>query len=150
MSVTGLVLRVHDAIYQATDGRIGHSMIGVPTLLLRTTGRRTGATRTNSLVYARDGENYLVVPSNGGADQPPAWLYNVRAKPEVEVQVGRERRAGTARIVESSDPDYARLWKIVNDNNHDRYNGYQRKTSRSIQVVVVTPGGAATPSAPAT
>ncbi len=85
MSVTGLVLRVHDALYQGTDGRIGHRMIGVPTLLLRTTGRRSGATRTNSLVYARDGSDYLLVPSNGGADQPPAWLHNLRANPEVEV-----------------------------------------------------------------
>lgn len=139
MTVTGLVLRVHDALYQRTDGRVGHRMIGVPTLLLRTTGRRSGATRTNSLVYARDGADYLVVPSNGGADQPPAWLHNLRAHPEVEVQVGRERRKGTARIVEQSDPDHARLWQLVNENNHDRYNGYQRQTSRPIAVVVVSP-----------
>jgi deazaflavin-dependent oxidoreductase (nitroreductase family) len=138
MSITGLVLRVHDAIYQRTDGRVGHGMIGVPTLMLRTTGRRSGAVRTNSLVYARDGSDYLLVPSNGGADQPPAWLHNLRANPEVEVQVGRERLKGTARIVEASDPDYARLWQIVNENNHDRYNGYQRQTSRPIPVVVVS------------
>jgi F420H(2)-dependent quinone reductase len=139
MSVTGLVLRLHDALYQRTDGRVGHRMIGVPTLLLRTTGRRSGATRTNSLVYARDGSDYLLVPSNGGADQPPAWLHNLRAHPGVEVQVGRERQKGTARIVEPTDPDYARLWQIVNENNHDRYNGYQRQTSRPIPVVVVSP-----------
>ncbi|HET8673357.1 MAG TPA: nitroreductase family deazaflavin-dependent oxidoreductase [Thermoleophilaceae bacterium] len=139
MSVTGLVLRVHDALYQRSDGRIGHRMIGVPTLLLRTTGRRSGATRTNSLVYARDGGDYLVVPSNGGADQPPAWLHNLRANPEVEVQVGRERQKARARIVEQSDPDHARLWQLVNENNHDRYNGYQRQTSRPIPVVVVSP-----------
>ena len=138
MSVTGLVLRVHDAIYQRTDGRVGHRMIGVPTLMLRTTGRRSGATRTNSLVYARDGSDYLLVPSNGGADQPPAWLHNLRANPEVEVQVGRERLKGSARIVDASDPDYARLWQVVNENNHDRYNGYQRQTSRPIPVVVVS------------
>jgi F420H(2)-dependent quinone reductase len=138
MSITSLVLQLHDAIYQRTDGRIGHGMIGVPTLLLRTTGRRSGAIRTNSLVYARDGDDYLVVPSNGGSDQPPAWLRNLRANPEVEVQIGRQRRNGTARIVEPSDPDYGRMWKLVNENNHDRYNGYQKLTSRPIQVVVVT------------
>ncbi len=54
MSLTSQVLRVHQRIYEATDGRVGHGMIGVPTLLLRTTGRRSGATRTNALVYARD------------------------------------------------------------------------------------------------
>ena len=139
MSLTSQVLRVHEALYKGTDGRIGHRMIGVPTLLLRTTGRRSGVTRTNSLVYARDGADYLVVASNGGADRPPAWLHNLRAKPEVEIQIGRERRAATARIVEPSDPDYQRLWKLVNEHNRDRYSAYQAKTTRPIPVVAVTP-----------
>src|SRR4051812_47912299 len=139
MSVTAKSLRVHERIYKATDGRVGHNMIGVPTLLLRTTGRRSGATRTNGLVYARDGADYLVVPSNGGADKPPAWLHNLRANPDVEIQVGRDRQKGTARIVEPSDPDYERLWKIVNENNRDRYYAYQKQTDRPIPVVAVTP-----------
>jgi deazaflavin-dependent oxidoreductase (nitroreductase family) len=139
MSVTSQVLRVHEKLYKGTDGRVGHKMIGVPTLLLRTTGRRSGATRTNGLVYARDGQDYLVVPSNGGADKAPGWLHNVRAKPDVEVQVGRERSKGSARVVEPSDPDYERLWKIVNENNKDRYTAYQEKTARPISVVAVTP-----------
>lgn len=140
MSVTGWVLRVHERVYVASDGRLGHGMIGVPTLLLRTTGRRSGATRTNALVYAKDGDDLVVVPSNGGADQAPAWLHNLRANPGVEVQTGRERRPGTARVVERGDPDHERLWRLVNDNNRDRYDGYQRKTSRPIPVVVITPG----------
>ena len=88
----------------------------------------------------RDGDDYLVVASKGGSDQAPAWLYNVQAEPEVEVQVGRERRPGTARVIESSDPDYDRLWKLVNDNNRDRYTAYQTQTSRPIPVIAVTPG----------
>ena len=114
-------------------------MIGVPTLLLRTTGRRSGATRTNALVYARDGNDYLLVASNGGADRPPGWLHNVRAEPEVEIQVGRERQAATARIIEPSDPSYDRLWKVVNGNNRDRYTAYQKKTARPIPVIAITP-----------
>ena len=139
MSVTGQFLRLHEQLYKRTDGRVGHHMIGVPTLLLRTTGRRSGATRTNGLVYARDGDDYLVVASNGGADRHPAWLHNVRANPDVEIQVGRERRKGAARVLGPSDPDYERLWKIVNGNNKDRYTAYQKQTSRPIPVVVVTP-----------
>jgi deazaflavin-dependent oxidoreductase (nitroreductase family) len=135
----GQVLRVHEKLYKGTDGRVGHKMIGVPTLLLRTTGRRSGATRTNALVYARDGDDFLVVPSNGGADKPPAWLHNLKANPDVQVQIGRERRQGTAKVVEPTDPDYERLWKIVNENNKDRYYAYQKLTSRPIPVVVVTP-----------
>jgi len=139
MSVTAQVLRVHEAIYKRTGGRIGHKMIGVPTLLLGTIGRRSGAQRTNALVYARDGDDYLVVASNGGADKPPGWYFNLREKPDVEVQIGRERRPAVARILEPSDPDYERLWKIVNDNNRDRYNGYKKMTSRPIPVVALTP-----------
>ena len=139
MSLFSYALRVHEKLYTATDGRIGHRMLGVPTLLLRTTGRRSGVTRTNGLVYARDGAGYLVVASKGGADQPPAWLLNLQAKPEVEIQIGRQRRKGISRVVEPSDPDYARLWKIVNENNGDRYTAYQEATSRPIPVVVITP-----------
>src|SRR2546421_8473949 len=139
MSITGQVLRLHEALYKRTDGRVGHRMIGVPTLLLRTTGRRSGATRTNGLVYARDGDSHLVVASNGGADRAPAWLYNLRAKPEVGIQVRRERLTGTARVIEPSDPDYERLWRIVNENNRDRYTAYQEKTARPIPVIEIKP-----------
>ena len=139
MSLTSQVLRLHEQIYKRTDGRLGHNMIGVPTLLLRTTGRRSGATRTNGLVYARDGDDYLVVASKGGSDQAPGWLHNLLANPDVEVQVGRERRSGTARAVQPGDPDYERLWAIVNENNSDRYAAYQKQTDRPIPVVIVTP-----------
>jgi deazaflavin-dependent oxidoreductase (nitroreductase family) len=139
MSLFSTVLRVHDNLYKATDGRVGHRLLGVPTLLLRTTGRRSGTIRTISLVYAHDGADYLVVASKGGSDQPPAWLLNLEAKPEVEIQIGRERQQATSRVVEPSDPDYARLWKIVNENNGDRYTAYQSETSRPIPVVAITP-----------
>jgi deazaflavin-dependent oxidoreductase (nitroreductase family) len=139
MSVTAQVLKVHERLYKATDGRLGHKMIGVPTLLLRTTGRKSGQPRTNALVYAKDGDDLLVVASNGGADKPPAWLFNLEAKPEVEVQIGRQKQAATARALRPGDPDYDRLWKIVNENNKDRYNGYKKMTDRPIPIVVVTP-----------
>ena len=139
MSVTGQVLRVHETVYVATGGRVGHRVLGVPALLLRTTGRRSGLTRTNSLVYARDGDDYLVVASNGGADRSPAWLHNLRAQPEVEIQVGRERRPATARIIERSDPTHERLWKLVNAGNRDRYTAYQSKTTRPIPIVAIRP-----------
>src|ERR687887_2154374 len=98
-ALTGQVLRLHERLYERSAGRVGHRMLGVPTLLLRTTGRRSGATRTNALVYARDGDAYLLVASNGGADRPPAWLHNLRADSDVEIQIGRHRRKGTARVV---------------------------------------------------
>ena len=139
MSVTSQVLRLHERLYIATDGRIGQGWLGVSSLLLRTTGRRSGVTRTNGLVYARDGDDYLVVPSNGGADRAPAWLHNLKADPAVEIQIGRERGSATARVIERADPDFERLWAVVNDNNRDRYRAYQEKTARPIPVVALTP-----------
>ena len=65
-------LHLHQAIYERTDGRLGHNLLGTRCLLLRTTGAKTGVTRTNGLVYARDGADYLVVASFGGARRPRA------------------------------------------------------------------------------
>jgi len=135
----GGALRVHAFLYERSDGRVGHRLLGVPTLLLRTTGRRSGKPRTNALVYAPDGGRYLVVPSNGGADSAPGWLHNLRAQPSVKIQQGRERRAARAEVIEHEHPDFARLWKAVNDNNAGRYDGYQRRTDRAIPVVALTP-----------
>jgi deazaflavin-dependent oxidoreductase (nitroreductase family) len=133
------VLNVHQWLYSRSGGRIGHRLIGVPALLLRSTGRKSGLVRTSALVYAKDGDSYLLVASNGGADRPPGWLFNIQAQPKVEIQVGTVIRSATAAVVKAGDPGYPRLWKAVNDNNHGRYGGYQAKTSRPIPVVVVTP-----------
>jgi deazaflavin-dependent oxidoreductase (nitroreductase family) len=132
-------LRLHQAIYEATDGRIGHRMIGVPTLLLRTVGRKSGQTRTAALVYASDDGRYVVVGSNGGADRSPGWIFNVRANPDVEVQIKRRRSKATAEVIGPDSADYARLWKLVNAKNRGRYDAYQRKTQRPIPLMVLTP-----------
>lgn len=137
-SVLHTTLRVHGLIYERTDGLVGHRLLGVPCLLLRTTGRKSGQTRTNSLVYARDGERYLVVASKGGDPRAPAWLLNLRTKPQVEVQIGRTRFQATATEIAAGDPDYPRLWKVVNDNNGNRYDAYQSKTTRPIPLVALS------------
>lgn len=131
-------LRVHAFVYEHSDGLIGHRVLGVPCLMLRTTGRKTGQIRTNSLVYAEDGDRYLVVASKGGDPKAPAWLLNLRATPEVEVQVGRTRFRASASEIAAGDPDYARVWKLVNDGNANRYEAYQKKTTRAIPVVALS------------
>jgi deazaflavin-dependent oxidoreductase (nitroreductase family) len=141
-SVGTRFLGLHQAIYEATGGRIGHRAIGVPCLLLYTTGRKSGQRRTNALVYAKEGSDFVVVASNGGADRAPGWFHNVRADPAVEIRVGRDLSAAKARVVEQGDPDYPRLWKLVNDRNHRRYDSYQKKTARPIPLVVITPQAA--------
>jgi F420H(2)-dependent quinone reductase len=139
-AIQGPLLKLHQRLYEGSDGRVGHGMIGVPTLLLRSTGRRTGASRCNALVYAADGADYVLVASNGGSDRGPGWLFNVRAKPEVEIQVGRKRSPGAARVLEPGDDDYDRLWRLVNEKNHGRYDAYQAGTERPIPLVLVSPG----------
>ncbi|MBF6331760.1 nitroreductase family deazaflavin-dependent oxidoreductase [Nocardia transvalensis] len=134
------VLRVHQWVYEKSDGLVGHRLLmGNPTLLLRTVGRRTGLARVNALTYARDGADYVVVASNGGSPRPPGWLANVKAKPECEIQVGRRRTPVTARATYRDDPDYARRWALADKANHGRYAQYQKMTDRTIAVVVLSP-----------
>jgi deazaflavin-dependent oxidoreductase (nitroreductase family) len=142
MSFASAFLRLHQAVYERTDGRLGHRLIGVPSLILRSTGRRSGQTRAAVLTYASDPGGYVVVASNGGQDAPPAWLHNVRADHKVAIQVGRRRSSGTARIIEAGDPDYPRLWRLVNEVNHGRYDSYQQRTARPIALVMLTPAAA--------
>lgn len=136
----GAFVRVHDAVYQGSRGWVGHRIPGAPnSLLLHTVGAKTGLPRTHSLSYARDGADYLVVASNGGDRRSPAWFHNLKANPRVDINVGRRRLTVTASAVLPDDPDYARLWRIVNANNANRYDGYQAKTTRPIPVIRLTP-----------
>ena len=91
--------------------------------------------------YALDGDTYLVVASNGGDRRSPGWYHNLKARDGVEINVGRQRFSATARAVLPDDPEYARLWRIVNANNADRYDRYQAKTDRPIAVVRITASG---------
>ena len=114
-------------------------MIGVPSLLMTSVGRKTGERRTAALVYAKDGDSFVVVASNGGADRPPGWLYNIKAHPSVEVQIGRRSFDATAEAVDADDVRYPALWRLVNQRNHGRYDSYQAKTTRPIALVRLTP-----------
>jgi deazaflavin-dependent oxidoreductase (nitroreductase family) len=132
-------LKVHQAVYEHSRGLLGHRLLLMPTLLLRSTGRRSGLTRTNALVYGRDAGRYLVCASNGGHDLPPAWALNVEADPQVEIQVGVRRTAATATVLRPDDPDYHRLFAICNKANRGQFAAYQKKTERPLPVVVLTP-----------
>lgn len=134
------LLKMHDVIYQRSNGLIGHRIPGMaPHLLLHTVGAKTGLARTTSLSYAKDGNSYLVVASKGGDATAPGWYFNLKKQPEIEINAGARRFPVTARIVMPDDSDYPRLWEIVNKNNHNVYRGYQTRTTRPIPVIVLTP-----------
>ncbi len=79
----------HTWVYRTTRGRLGRRLLWVPCQVLITTGRKTAKTQETALVYAEDGDRYVVVASNAGADHAPGWLHNLLSKPEVEAYVGR-------------------------------------------------------------
>nr|WP_281248363.1 nitroreductase family deazaflavin-dependent oxidoreductase [Cryptosporangium aurantiacum] len=132
-SPTGWVAK-HVRSYLDTDGRVGHNYHGSPTLLLTTRGRRTGALRRTALIYGRDGENYLLVASNGGADRHPAWYLNLTADPAVTVQVGSEVFAATARTADAAEK--AALWERMTE-VFPRYDLYRTKTERDLPLVIL-------------
>jgi deazaflavin-dependent oxidoreductase (nitroreductase family) len=126
----------HVRRYQETDGEVGYIWNGATTLLLTTTGRTTGQPRTTPLIFARDGDDYLVVASMGGAPQHPNWYKNLTANAEAHVQVRGEHldvRASTA-----TEDEKPRLWEIVTA-QWPNYDVYQTRTEREIPVVVLTP-----------
>jgi deazaflavin-dependent oxidoreductase (nitroreductase family) len=129
-------LSIYQWLYEKTDGRFTW-LAGLPVLLLRSTGRKSGQERTAALVYLQDGKDLVIVASNGGSDRPPGWLFNIQAHPAVGVQIGRQRMRMRARVADAAER--ARLWPLVNRNNSNRYDAYQAKTKRQIPLVILSP-----------
>jgi deazaflavin-dependent oxidoreductase (nitroreductase family) len=124
----------HVRSYRETGGEVGHDWKGVQTLLLTTTGRQSGEERTAPLIYGRHGDDYLVVASKGGSDEPPGWYANLREDPDVEVQVGDDRFRAHART--ATDEEKPEMWREMTG-HWPAYDEYQRKTDREIPVVVL-------------
>ncbi len=129
--------QTHMRRYLETGGQDGHIWEGVPTLLLTTTGRRSGQPRTTPLIYGRDGERYLVVASRGGAPAHPAWYENLAAQPEVQVQVMADRFRAHARTATAAEKPA--LWKKMAA-IWPPYDEYQARTTRDIPLVIVERG----------
>jgi deazaflavin-dependent oxidoreductase (nitroreductase family) len=126
----------HIRAYRESGGQVGYLWNGVPSLLLTTTGRKTQQYRTSALIFGRDGDDYLVVASTGGAPRHPSWYLNLVANPEAEIQVMADVIPVTART--ASDEEKPRLWKIMTD-SWPNYDVYQSRTDRVIPLVVLTP-----------
>jgi deazaflavin-dependent oxidoreductase (nitroreductase family) len=126
--------RLHVLVFRLGRGRVAGRVGKAPILLLTTTGRRTGALRTTPLLYLRDGERLAIVASFGGHPRHPAWYLNLRANPEVGIDVGRERFSALARTATADEREL--LWPKVVD-LYAGYHDYQLKTTRTIPVVVL-------------
>lgn len=130
----------HVQRYLATDGAEGHEwQPGIFTLLLTTTGRRSGTQRTTPLIYGESEGHFVVVASKGGADDHPDWYRNLVDHPEVRVQVGSQVFSATARTADADAKD--KLWPMMADIWPD-YDDYAEKTDREIPVVILEPHAA--------
>ena len=126
----------HARRYLASGGTDGHEQNGVRTLVLATTGRRSGTPRRTCLIYGTSGGAYVVVASKGGAVEDPAWFMNLQADPSVGVQVGTRRFTARARV--ATPAERAPLWAQM-VGTFPLYDDYAGKTDREIPVVLLTP-----------
>ena len=126
----------HVRRYQETDGEVGHLWNGVPTLVLTTTGKRSGEQRNSAMIYGKDGDSYVVIASQGGMPTHPNWYHNLSADPHVLVQAGATKTAAIARTAEGEERD--RLWKLMTG-IWPNFDTYQTRTDRRIPVVVLEP-----------
>lgn len=126
----------HTRKYLDSGGTEGHESDGLYTLVLATTGRRTGQPRRTTLIYGTSGEEFVVVASKGGDDHDPAWFTNLLAEPSVGVQVGTRRFTALARVASPAEretlwPQMAAMFPL--------YDEYARKTERVIPIVLLAP-----------
>ncbi len=135
-------IKDHVSRYLASDGEDGYmwdaSLGGgkgmVPTLLLTTTGRKSGQALTLPLIFGRSGQDFVVVASKGGAPNHPSWYFNLEANPDVQVQVKADKFK--ARAHTATPEERARLWpKMVEI--YGPYADYQKKTEREIPLVIL-------------
>lgn len=102
---------MHTNLYRWSGGRLMGRIQGTHILLLTTTGRKTGKARTTPLGYFVDGQDYIVVASNGGRPAKPAWYLNLAQTPQVSIQIGAKTVPATARTVPAADRPA--LWRKI-------------------------------------
>jgi deazaflavin-dependent oxidoreductase (nitroreductase family) len=125
---------IHRAVYRATSGRVGGSLLGMKTLLLTTVGRRSGQPRQASLYYLEDEGKLYVVASNAGSGRDPEWWLNLQASPDAVVWLGPVRRRVRAR--RASPAEIARVWPQLVAMNPG-YEQYRTQTDRELPVVIL-------------
>ena len=128
-------------LYEGSQGTEGLTLrdTGLPVIIVTNTGAKTGAIRKTPLMRVVDGDNYVLVGSQGGAPKHPVWVYNLTADPNVEIRDATVVQSMRAREV--VDPEErSRLWDIAVE-AFPPYTEYQNKTSRVIKVFLAEPKG---------
>jgi F420H(2)-dependent quinone reductase len=128
-------------LYERSGGTEGTTLrdTGLPVIIVTHTGNKTGAIRKTPLMRVKDGRNYILVGSVGGAPTHPVWVYNLRANPTVEIRDHTAVQAMRVREV-NDEAERARLWALAVA-AYPPYTEYQTRTTRRIPVFVAEPGG---------
>ena len=127
--------RTHRAVYRLSGGRLLARVAGMPVLMLTTTGRRTGRSRTTPLTYFELGDELAIVGSNGGEDNPPRWWLNLQAEPRATIAIAGRSEPVTARA--ASAEEHAQIWPVITT-TYRAYGAYARRTTRPIPVVLLS------------
>jgi len=122
--------------FRTNAGKVGGPFEGVPILLLHHRGAKSGTERISPLAYRRDGDNLVVFASKGGAPTNPDWYHNLRANPDVDIEVGTDELKARARVADGDER--ARLW-AAQKQDVSAFASYEEKTERQIPVVVLEP-----------
>jgi deazaflavin-dependent oxidoreductase (nitroreductase family) len=120
--------------FRANEGKVGGMFAGAPMMLLTTTGAKSGQSRVSPMVYTTDNGRMVIIASKGGAPTHPDWFHNLRANPEVTVEVGTETFPARATIPEGTERQ--RLFDQMAA-QMPNFAEYQRNTTRQIPVVVL-------------
>ena len=120
--------------FRANGGETSGPFKGRNLLLLTSTGAKTGQQRTTPLVYSRDGDRIIVIASKGGAPTHPAWYLNLKAHPEVNVELGTEKFRARASVATGAERDRLYAQQAA---EMPAFNDYQQKTTRRIPVVIL-------------
>ncbi|WP_211210942.1 nitroreductase family deazaflavin-dependent oxidoreductase [Sporichthya polymorpha] len=134
--LTKIATKIHVAIFRRTKGRVMGNFDGAPLLVLHHRGAKTGRPRATPVIYLEDGKDLVVVASMGGQDVNPAWYHNLRAHPEIEVDIRGRRRAVRARPATAEEmtalwPRLSRMWPAFED--------YKKRTDREFPVFLLEP-----------
>jgi len=122
------------AEFRTNHGKVGGWFKGSPLLLLHHTGAKSGKPRVNPMMYLKDGNRYLIFASKGGADTNPDWYFNIKAHPDVQIEVGDETIDARAEEITGQERDriYSRQASL-----YPAFANYQRNTKRTIPVIAL-------------
>jgi len=121
--------------FRANDGKVGGHFEQMTLLLLHTTGAKSGLPRINPVATVKDGDQYIIMASKGGAPDNPGWYYNLVANPQVSVEVGTEKFEALAKVTEGSERQ-ALFEKM--STQYPQFAEYQRNTTRVIPVITLS------------